>query len=262
MNSSQQKWKDVEHSGSGHDRTSTKNHRGNCNIWALEWSSRITNTRGYVLLEAFVELDAVLVNVWNWYPFRGRGLGYIVDLAYINASLATRVAWQVSENYAHSDHSARKPKANCVWKRARPPPKGWSLENGNEKAATIIQGDLFTHFERNWSLFPYHHNNRRQTVVQNNHGCIKNGGEFGKTRCGVVLALDIKNAFNSTNWNRIKGALGDIHRWSRIFNEPVRKLPLRDDSLLQDGWGPQRMRRHSEGTIELGIGFPDVEYYV
>ena len=79
---------------------------GDFNAWALEWGSRITNVRGRVLLEAFAELDVVLANVGSSYTFRGRGLGSIVDLTYVSATLASRIAWHVSEDYTHSDHQA------------------------------------------------------------------------------------------------------------------------------------------------------------
>lgn len=52
-----------------------------------EWTSRTTNMRGLLLLEAFAELDVVLVYVGTSCTFRGRGLGSIVDRIFIRDHL-------------------------------------------------------------------------------------------------------------------------------------------------------------------------------
>lgn len=52
--------------------------------------------------------------------------------------------------------------------------------------------------------------------------------------CSAVLALDVKNVFNTTNWNRLEGALVNTSV-PGLFGESGRKLPLRVDSLLRDG---------------------------
>lgn len=46
-----------------------------------------------VLLEAFAELDVILADVGTSYSFSGRGLGSIVDLAFLSAALIKRVIW-------------------------------------------------------------------------------------------------------------------------------------------------------------------------
>lgn len=55
----------------------------------LEWGSRTTNVRGFVLLKVFSELDVVLANVGPLYTSGGRRLGSIVDLIYVGVAIAT-----------------------------------------------------------------------------------------------------------------------------------------------------------------------------
>lgn len=55
---------------------------------------------GPALLEAFAEVEA---NVETSHTFRREGFGSILDLAYVNAALASKIAWQVSEDYIHDE---------------------------------------------------------------------------------------------------------------------------------------------------------------
>lgn len=67
-------------------------------------SNQVTNGSGQILLETFAELDNVLVNVGWMFILRGRGLGIIVDLIFVNTSLLRGMVWEVSEQITHGDH--------------------------------------------------------------------------------------------------------------------------------------------------------------
>lgn len=48
----------------------------------------------------------------------------------------------------------------------------WDLQSGYEKAVTVTQGSLFASSEKNVAtLFPYHENSKRQTVIPVNE-CV------------------------------------------------------------------------------------------
>lgn len=79
---------------------------GDFNASATDWGCQRTNNRGRVLLEAFAQLDLVLLNTGNVQTFRRHGYGSIVDITYISNTLTRNVQWEVSEQYTHSDHQA------------------------------------------------------------------------------------------------------------------------------------------------------------
>ncbi|XP_062538383.1 uncharacterized protein LOC134206673 [Armigeres subalbatus] len=79
---------------------------GDFNAWAVEWGSRVTNTRGYVLQEALAKLDVRLCNEGSVSTFRRDGRESIIDITFCSPSLTTNMDWKVSEDYTHSDHQA------------------------------------------------------------------------------------------------------------------------------------------------------------
>lgn len=66
----------------------------NFNGWCLQWGSRVTYMRGHVLVEAFAELDVLLMNFRTSHIFRGSGLGSIQYLTYVSIALASKITRQ------------------------------------------------------------------------------------------------------------------------------------------------------------------------
>lgn len=56
------------------------------------------------MLGAFAELNLVLSTVGTSFTFRERRLMFKVEVAYASVTLIKRFTWQVTEDYAHSDH--------------------------------------------------------------------------------------------------------------------------------------------------------------
>lgn len=79
---------------------------GDFNAWATEWGCPTTNERGRILLEAFALLDVVLLNSGSEQTFNRNGRGSIIDIAFASSSICNRIAWNISNTYTHSDHSA------------------------------------------------------------------------------------------------------------------------------------------------------------
>ncbi|XP_062542029.1 uncharacterized protein LOC134210019 [Armigeres subalbatus] len=79
---------------------------GDFNAWAVEWGSRVTNTRGYILQEALAKLDVRLCNEGSVSTFRRDGRESIIDITFCSPSLMASMDWRVSEEYTHSDHQA------------------------------------------------------------------------------------------------------------------------------------------------------------
>lgn len=79
---------------------------GDFNAWAVEWGSRVTNTRGSILQEALAKLDVRLCNEGSVSTFRRNGRESIIDVTFCSPSLAANMNWRVSEEYTHSDHQA------------------------------------------------------------------------------------------------------------------------------------------------------------
>ncbi|CAD7089934.1 unnamed protein product [Hermetia illucens] len=118
---------------------------GDFNAWALDWGSRMTNTRGQILLETFAELSIVLANVGCVPTFRGRGLGSIVYLTYLSTSLARVVE---RERRQSSEHPKRKKQDSWVvyWSfRGRDNPGGFRRlrpeGNGSGKSEPVMSTD-------------------------------------------------------------------------------------------------------------------------
>ncbi|XP_066905816.1 uncharacterized protein [Halyomorpha halys] len=80
---------------------------GDFNAWATEWGSQSTNRRGEILLEAFAQIeDLVLANTGSDPTFLRAGRSSVIDLTFVSDILLPTTSWQVSEVYSHSDHQA------------------------------------------------------------------------------------------------------------------------------------------------------------
>ncbi|XP_062538588.1 uncharacterized protein LOC134206866 [Armigeres subalbatus] len=79
---------------------------GDFNAWAVEWGSRLTNERGYSLLEALAKLEVRLCNERNVSTFRKDGRESIIDITFCSLCLMGDMNWRVSGDYTHSDHQA------------------------------------------------------------------------------------------------------------------------------------------------------------
>lgn len=79
---------------------------GDFNAWAEEWGSKLTNARGYSLLEALAKLEVRLCNNGTTSTFRKDGRNSIIDVTFCSPSLAKNMNWRVCEGYTHSDHQA------------------------------------------------------------------------------------------------------------------------------------------------------------
>lgn len=79
---------------------------GDFNAWAVEWGSRLTNPRGYSLLEALAKLDIRLCNKGTVSTFRRNGRESIIDVTFCSPSLVRSMNWRVCEDYTHSDHQS------------------------------------------------------------------------------------------------------------------------------------------------------------
>lgn len=79
---------------------------GDFNAWAVDWGSKETNTRGHALLEAFSNLDVVLLNTGRKWTFERGGKGSIVDLTFVSPGLVStnNNAWEVTDTSHFSDH--------------------------------------------------------------------------------------------------------------------------------------------------------------
>ncbi|XP_066909029.1 uncharacterized protein [Halyomorpha halys] len=81
---------------------------GDFNAWATEWGSRITNRRGEVLLEAFTQLnDVILMNTGTNPTSTRAGRSSIIDLTFVSGRLHRIATWilykQLSPGYI--DHT-------------------------------------------------------------------------------------------------------------------------------------------------------------
>lgn len=92
---------------------------GDFNAWAEEWGSRVTNQRGFSLLEALAKLDVSLANVGTKSTFHRNGRESIIDVTFCSPALIPSLDWRVSENYTHSDHMALEYTINRRSKAAR-----------------------------------------------------------------------------------------------------------------------------------------------
>ena len=79
---------------------------GDFNAWATEWGSSRTNARGREILEAFASLDIILLNMGNQQTFSRNGGGSVIDISFASFNIASRIKWQLSSIYTHSDHNA------------------------------------------------------------------------------------------------------------------------------------------------------------
>ena len=81
---------------------------GDFNAWAMEWGSRITNSRGEILLDVFASLDLVLLNSGLTPTYMSNnGNSSFIDLTFTNEALVPRItSWQVSDTFTNSDHQA------------------------------------------------------------------------------------------------------------------------------------------------------------
>lgn len=79
---------------------------GDFNAWAVDWGCPRTNSRGKVLLEAFANLDIVLLNEGSEHTFSRNGVGSVIDIAFASSNMASSIKWGISDIYTHSDHKA------------------------------------------------------------------------------------------------------------------------------------------------------------
>lgn len=79
---------------------------GDFNAWAVEWGSRLTNARGYCLLEALAKLNVKVCNEGSVSTFRKDGRESTIDVTFCSPSLMNNMNWRVSEEYTHSDHQS------------------------------------------------------------------------------------------------------------------------------------------------------------
>lgn len=77
---------------------------GDFNAWAVEWGSRVTNSRGYVLLEALARLELEVCNDGLASTFRREGVESFIDVTFCSPDLTLNMHWRVSEEYTNSDH--------------------------------------------------------------------------------------------------------------------------------------------------------------
>lgn len=79
---------------------------GDFNAWAVEWGSRLTNSRGSSLLEALARLNVDIANEGSASTYRREGRESIIDVTFCSPELMRAINWRVSEEYTHSDHQA------------------------------------------------------------------------------------------------------------------------------------------------------------
>ncbi|XP_062713157.1 uncharacterized protein LOC134290133 [Aedes albopictus] len=79
---------------------------GDFNAWAVEWGSRLTNPRGWSLLETVSRLNLVLANEGSTSTYRREGRESIIDVTFCSPTVVRSMNWRVSEDYTHSDHQA------------------------------------------------------------------------------------------------------------------------------------------------------------
>lgn len=80
---------------------------GDFNSWAVDWSSKFTNVRGKVLLEAMAMIDVVLLNNGERPTYTKGEATSIVDTTFVNSVLIRRsFSWTVLDTYTASDHNA------------------------------------------------------------------------------------------------------------------------------------------------------------
>ncbi|XP_058449259.1 uncharacterized protein LOC131429227 [Malaya genurostris] len=79
---------------------------GDFNAWAVEWGSRLTNSRGSSLLEALAKLNVDLANDGTTTTYRKDGRESIIDVTFCSPGMIRSMHWRVCEEYTHSDHQA------------------------------------------------------------------------------------------------------------------------------------------------------------
>lgn len=79
---------------------------GDFNAWAVEWGSRLTNARGWALLESMARLNVEVANVGNKNTYSRNGAESIIDVTFWSPGLNPKVDWRVDDGYTHSDHLA------------------------------------------------------------------------------------------------------------------------------------------------------------
>ncbi|XP_058456323.1 uncharacterized protein LOC131433746 [Malaya genurostris] len=79
---------------------------GDFNAWAVEWGSRLTNSRGSSLLEALAKLNVDLANDGTTTTYRKDGRESIIDVTFCSPGMIRSMDWRVCEEYTHSDHQA------------------------------------------------------------------------------------------------------------------------------------------------------------
>ncbi|XP_062713743.1 uncharacterized protein LOC134290593 [Aedes albopictus] len=79
---------------------------GDFNAWAVEWGSRLTNPRGWSLLETVSRLNLVLANEGSTSTYRREGRESIIDVTFCSPTVVRSMNWRVCEDYTHSDHQA------------------------------------------------------------------------------------------------------------------------------------------------------------
>ncbi|KAL7288373.1 hypothetical protein TKK_0017704 [Trichogramma kaykai] len=80
---------------------------GDFNTWSTDWGCCKMRQRATALLDAFVTLEAVLLNTGDKLTFTGP-LGYsVIDLTFASDIFAPHItSWAVSKLYTHRDHQA------------------------------------------------------------------------------------------------------------------------------------------------------------
>ncbi|XP_028982425.1 uncharacterized protein LOC114841562 [Diachasma alloeum] len=80
---------------------------GDFNAWAVDWGSKVTNTKRHAVLEAMSSLDLVLLNSSDEPAFIREEASSIVDLTFMSSSLAKgKCSWRVIDIYTANDHGA------------------------------------------------------------------------------------------------------------------------------------------------------------
>uniref|UniRef100_W8ADE4 Putative 115 kDa protein in type-1 retrotransposable element R1DM n=1 Tax=Ceratitis capitata TaxID=7213 RepID=W8ADE4_CERCA len=126
---------------------------GDFNAWAVEWGSSKTTARGQALLEAFINLDIVVLNQGRKNTYQKGNAGSIIDLTFCSAALLDLIKWEILDDFTYSDHFAisfvvHPPRS--IAKKNRVPKvqkSGWKtkmLDSSMLSYMTDLLPDLFT----------------------------------------------------------------------------------------------------------------------
>ncbi|XP_066906400.1 uncharacterized protein [Halyomorpha halys] len=114
---------------------------GDFNAWATEWGSRLSNRRGEVLLEAFAQLnDMILMNSGTNPMFTRAGRSSIIDLTFVSGRMHHIATWEVCRFYTNSDHQAvlitlHTPTRKKSWRWRT---NGWNTKTFDDASFTLM----------------------------------------------------------------------------------------------------------------------------